>query len=72
MLILVTEKNSIMSLKSGSLDDFCHTGAKISHHGYLVKIPNKTFKFFFLDIEITQDWSKETLFSKKKKKKGLN
>jgi len=52
-----------MSLKSGSLDDFCHTGAKISHHGYLVKIPNKTFKFFFLDIEITQDWSKETLFS---------
>ena len=57
-----------MSLKSESLDDFCHTGTKISRHGYLVKIPNKTFKFFFLDIEITQDWSKEALFSKKKKR----
>ena len=58
-----------MSLKSESLDDFCHTGTKISRHGCLVKIPNKTFKFFFLDIEITQDWSKEALFSKKKKKR---
>lgn len=50
---------------------FATLALKLAIMGYLVKIPNKIFKFFFLDIETTQDWSKETLFSKKKKKKGL-
>ena len=47
---------------------FATLALKLAIIGYLVKIPNKIFKFFFLDIEITQDWSKEILF---KKKKGL-
>ena len=48
---------------------FATLALKLAIIRYLVKMPNKTFGFFFLDVEITQDWSKETLFSKEKKKK---
>lgn len=50
---------------------FATLALKLAIIGYLVKIPNKIFKFFFLDIEITQDWSKEILFKKKKRTKGI-